>query len=120
MPDLRETRRKVRIAIGAMIAVDVVAVAIMVSPLVGSTASRKQELNQLWLTLQAKTHQVEPLRGLDKKIPLASQQIDQFYKDRFPSHDSEVAEAFLVVEYFQRHEKPVTNDILRQYRPRIG
>ena len=93
MPDLRETRRKVKTAIIAMVAVDVVAIAVMVSPLVGSTASRKQELSQLWLTLQAKTRQVEPLRGLDKKIPLASQQIDQFYQERFPAHDSEVAES---------------------------
>jgi type IV pilus assembly protein PilO len=93
MPDLRETRRKLKIALGAMVAVDIVAVAIMVSPLVGSTASRKQQLSQLWLQLQAKTRQVEPLRGLDQKIPLANQQIDQFYKERFPSHDSEVAEA---------------------------
>lgn len=93
MPDLRETRRKVKIAIGAMIAADLVAVALMVSPLIGSTASRKQQLNQLWTTLQAKTRQVEPLRGLDKKIPLASQQIAEFYQDRFPAHDSDVAEA---------------------------
>jgi len=93
MPDLRETRRKVKIAIGAMIAADVAAVALMVSPLVGSTASRKQQLNQLWLTLQGKTRQVEPLRGLDTKIPQAKQQIDEFYKERFPVHDSEVAEA---------------------------
>src|SRR5579864_6324390 len=93
MPDLRETRRKLKIAIGAMVAVDVIAAALMVSPLIGSTAWRKEQLNQLWLQLQAKTHQVEPLRGLDKKIPLANQQIDQFYQERFPSHDSEVAEA---------------------------
>jgi type IV pilus assembly protein PilO len=93
MPDLREARRKLKIAAGAMIAVDLAAVVLMVSPLIGSTASRKQQLNELWLQLQAKTRQVEPLRGLDKKIPLASQQIDQFYKERFPAHDSEVAEA---------------------------
>jgi Tfp pilus assembly protein PilO len=93
MPDLRETRRKVKTAIIAMVAVDVVAIAVMVSPLVGSTPSRKQELSQLWLTLQAKTHQVEPLRGLDQKIPQARQQIDRFYQDRFPVHDSEVAES---------------------------
>ena len=88
MPDLRETRRKLKIAIGAMAAVDVIAIAVMVSPLVGSTASRKDTLNRLWMQLQAKTRQVEPLRGLDKKIPLANQQIDQFYKERFPGHDS--------------------------------
>ena len=93
MPDLREARRKLKTAVGAMVAVDVIAVAIMVSPLVGSTVSRKQQLSQLWLQLQAKTRQVEPLRALDKKVPLANQQIDQFYKERFPAHDSEVAEA---------------------------
>jgi type IV pilus assembly protein PilO len=93
MPDLRETRRKVKIAIGVMAAVDVLAIGILVSPLVGSAASRKQDLNVLWVQLQSKTHQVEPLRGLDKKIPVAAQQIDQFYKERFPAHDSDVAEA---------------------------
>jgi type IV pilus assembly protein PilO len=45
--------------------------------------------------LQAKTKQVEPLRGLDKKIPIATQQIDQFYRERFPAHDSDVAEALI-------------------------
>lgn len=95
MPDLKETRRKVKIAIGAMAAVDVLAIGLLVSPLVGSAASRKQDLTQLWLTLQAKTKQVEPLRGLDKKIPIASQQIDEFYKDRFQAHDSDVAEALV-------------------------
>ncbi len=69
------------------------AVGILVSPLVGSTESRRQELTQLWQQLQVKTRQAEPLRGLDKKIPLATQQIDQFYKERFPTHDSDVAEA---------------------------
>ena len=95
MPDLKETRRKVKIAIGVMAAVDALAIGLLVSPLVGSAASRKQDLTQLWLTLQAKTKQVEPLRGLDKKIPIATQQIDQFYRERFPAHDSDVAEALI-------------------------
>lgn len=95
MPDLKDTRRKVKIAMGAMAAVDVLAIGLLVSPLVGSATSRKQDLTQLWLTLQAKTKQVEPLRGLDKKIPIATQQIDQFYRERFPSHDSDVAEALI-------------------------
>lgn len=91
MPDLRETRRKLKIAIGAMAAVDIVAIAVMVSPLVGSTASRKDTLNRLWMQLQAKTRQVEPLRGLDKKIPAARKQIDQFYAQRLPAQDSAIS-----------------------------
>jgi hypothetical protein len=93
MPDLRDTRRKLKIAIGVMIGISAVSIGVLVSPLVGSTAARKQELGDLWLQLQTRTRQVEPLRGLDKKIPLATQQIDQFYKERFSAHDSDVAEA---------------------------
>jgi Tfp pilus assembly protein PilO len=93
MPDLRETRRKVKVAIAAMGAADVLCLGLLVSPLIGSTASRKQELSTLWRELQSKTRQVEPLRGLDAKIPIAAKQIDQFYKQRFPAHDSDVAEA---------------------------
>jgi type IV pilus assembly protein PilO len=41
--------------------------------------------------IKLKTRQVEPLRGLDKKIPLARHQIDEFYKERLTSEDSEIS-----------------------------
>jgi len=91
MPDLGEARHKVKLAIGALLAVDVIAVGVLLSPLVGSVESRKAELNRLWLELQAKTREVEPLRGLDKKIPVAGKQIQDFYAERIPSHESQVA-----------------------------
>ena len=65
--------------------------AILVSPLVGSTDSRRQELNRLWSELQLKTHQVEPLNNLDKKVLIANKQITEFYKQRFPAEDSQIA-----------------------------
>jgi type IV pilus assembly protein PilO len=92
MPDLRGTRKKLKITIGVMVGISVASVGVLFSPLVGSTASRQQELNQLRAQLTSKNRQVEPLRGLDKKIPLAMQQIDDFYKTRFSAHDSDVAE----------------------------
>ena len=92
MPDLRDTRRKLKIAIGVMIGISVASAGVLVSPLVGSPESRQQELNQLRAQLTTKNRQVEPLRGLDTKIPLAKQQIDDFYKTRFSAHDSDVAE----------------------------
>jgi hypothetical protein len=92
MPDLRDTRRKLTITVGTMAGVSLVSLGVLFSPLVGSTATRQQELSQLSLELQGKTRQMEPLRGLDKKIPLATEQINQFYKDRFSTHDSDVAE----------------------------
>lgn len=93
MPELGETRRKLKIAIGALLAVDVIAVGLLFSPWIGSSESRKQEMTGLWHDLQLKTRQVEPLRGLDKKIPLAGQQIASFYKDRLPGHESDVVQA---------------------------
>jgi Tfp pilus assembly protein PilO len=91
MPDLGNSRRQMKIAIGAMLAVDLVAVAILFSPLVGSSESRKLQLNKLRIELRKKTREVEPLRGMDKKIVLAKDQIGGFYKDRFAAKDSDLA-----------------------------
>jgi type IV pilus assembly protein PilO len=91
MPDLRRTRKKIKAALAVLLGVDVAAAAILFSPLVGSTASRRHELNQLWSELQTKTRQVEPLKNLDKKVILASKQITEFYKQRFPAEDSQIA-----------------------------
>lgn len=91
MPDLRQTRKKIKAALAVLLGVDVIAVAVLVSPLVGSTESRRLQLNQLWSELQTKTHQVEPLRNLDKKVVIANKQITEFYKQRFPSEESQIA-----------------------------
>jgi Type II secretion system (T2SS), protein M subtype b len=73
--------------------VDLVAVAVLLSPLVGSQRSRRQQLDSLWRELQLKTRQVEPLRGMDRKIAAAQAQIHQFYEDRLPAQDSGISEA---------------------------
>ncbi len=91
MPDLGNSRRKLKIAIGAMLAADVVAMAVLFSPLVGSADSRQLQLNLLRVELTKKNHEVEPLRGMDKKIVLAKDQIGGFYKDRFAARDSDLA-----------------------------
>ncbi len=90
MPDLGNSRRKLKIAIGAMLAADVIAVAVLFSPLVGSADSRARQLNQLRAELRKKTRDVEPLRGMDEKIVLAKKQIGGFYKDRFAAQDSDL------------------------------
>jgi type IV pilus assembly protein PilO len=90
MPDLRHTRKNLKIALGIMVAVDLIALAIYVSPLVGSTDSRRQELNRLQGELILKTKQVAPLQNLPLKVQLASRQIADFYKRRFPAQESEI------------------------------
>ena len=75
MPDFSKSRRKLKIAIGAMLAADVIAAAVLFSPLVGSTESRSFQINELRAQLTKKNHEVAPLRGMDKKIVLAKDQI---------------------------------------------
>jgi hypothetical protein len=92
MPDLRRTTKNVKIALAALVLADLAAIGVYFSPLVGSPQSRREQLNQLWVRLQQKTRQVEPLRGLDKKIPVARTQIEDFYKDRLASQESVISE----------------------------
>jgi|SRR5271154_5798927 len=90
MPDLGNSRRKLKIAIGSMLAADIVALAVLFSPLVGSEDSRRTQIYELRAELTKKTHAVEPLRGMDQKIVLAKDQIGAFYKDRFAAKDSDL------------------------------
>jgi Tfp pilus assembly protein PilO len=92
VPDLTQTRHKLKFAIISMLAVDAVAAVLFLSPLVGSSASRKQELQRLTLEQRQKTKQVEPLRGLDKKVVLAKNEIDQFYRERIPTRESVISD----------------------------
>jgi type IV pilus assembly protein PilO len=94
MPDLRQARKNIKTALAALVVVDVVAVVLLLSPVVGSADSRRQELNQLWSELQTKTRQVEPLRNLDKKVVTANQEITDFYKKRFPTQESQILTQF--------------------------
>jgi len=91
MPDLGSSRRKLKIAIGAMLAADVIAAAVLFSPLVGSADSRRMQINEFKAELTKKTRDVTPLRNIDKKIVLAKGQISGFYKDRFAAKDSDLA-----------------------------
>lgn len=91
MPDLRDTRQKLKVAMATLALVDVAAAVVLFSPLVGSARSRDQQLQQMGAEIQLKTHQVEPLRDIDKKIAAARLQIDDFYKRRLPAQDSAIA-----------------------------
>ncbi|HTS35867.1 MAG TPA: hypothetical protein VMH04_09360 [Candidatus Solibacter sp.] len=94
MPDLRQTRKKLTTVLAIMAGVDLLAAVIYFSPLVGSADSRRQELLQLQADLTSKNKQVAPLENLPQKVVLASHQIGDFYKARFPSQNSEVPTEF--------------------------
>jgi len=90
MPDLRQTRKNIKIALGVMAGVDLLALIVYISPLVGSAEGRRQEINQLQVELATKTKQVAPLKDLPQKVHLASQQITDFYKKRIPQQNSQI------------------------------
>ena len=94
MPDLRQTRKKLTTALAVMAVVDVLAAVVYFSPLVGSAETRRQDLNTLQSELIAKTKQVAPLQNLPQKVVLASHQINDFYKKRFPAQDSQIVTEF--------------------------
>jgi len=91
MPDLRQTRKSIKTALAIMLGVDLVAAVVLFSPLVGSTSSRKQELDELWIELRTKTKQLEPLANLPQKVLIAHDQIGEFYKKRVPTQESQIA-----------------------------
>jgi type IV pilus assembly protein PilO len=94
MPDLRQTRKHLKLAMGILAAVDVLAIAIYFSPLVGSAESRSAEMTQLQTELTLKTRQVAPLQDLPHKVEIANKQITEFYKKRLPAQNSQIATEF--------------------------
>jgi type IV pilus assembly protein PilO len=90
MPDLRQTRKNLKTALAIMAGIDLLAAAIYFSPIIGSAETRRQELNTLQVELVTKTRQVAPLKDLPQKVVLASHQISDFYKKRFPTQESQI------------------------------
>jgi len=91
--DLRKTQKQVSTALIAMGVLSLVAAVVLLSPLVGSAESRRSELTDLSNELRVKTHEVVPLRGIDKKIVEARGEIKDFYDARFPEVESSVSES---------------------------
>jgi type IV pilus assembly protein PilO len=90
MPDLRQTRKKMKLTLAVLAGVDLLAAALYFSPVVGSAESRRMEMNQLQAELTAKTRQVAPLKDLPQKINTAKGQISDFYRNRFASQNSQI------------------------------
>lgn len=90
MPDLRHTRKQLKVTLGILGGVSVAAAVLYFSPVVGSADSRRTDLNRLQAELTIKSHLVAPLKDLPQKVNVASGQIADFYKNRFPAQNSEI------------------------------
>jgi hypothetical protein len=89
MPDLRKTKTRLYLGIGALVLVDLVCVAMLATPIAGRESLRQDELRELWGSLKAR--ESAPWRGLDKKIPNARREIESFYRDRLPDGYSAIS-----------------------------
>jgi type IV pilus assembly protein PilO len=87
MTDIRQMRRRLTAVLVVLLGIDLVCAVILLSPL---GRSRQADIASLQAQLRLKTKQVQPLRGLDKKVVVAKEQIADFYRDRLPSNYSSI------------------------------
>src|ERR1700759_3521189 len=97
MADIRETRRRMVTALIVLVVLDVAAVAGLLSPIGTHYGQRQTDVAQLQRDLQAKTAEVAPLQGIDKKVEEAKQQVNQFFADRLPSRYSQIADELIKI-----------------------
>ena len=91
MANLRNARKRFTAAAIILAVLDLAAVGFLVSPLGRSRSAREAEWAEARRELQAKKADAVPLRGMDKKLDLARQEIAAFYRDRFPAQYSAVS-----------------------------
>jgi type IV pilus assembly protein PilO len=89
---MKQTRNRLKLAIAALVVVDIAAIAMLLTPLAGMQEARQQQLTRLWSNL--KSRESAPWRGLETKIPRAQQDIDEFYRKRFPAQESTISADF--------------------------
>ena len=91
MANLRTARKRFTTAVVILAVLDAAAIAFLLSPLGRSRSVREAEWADARRELQLKRADAVPLRGMDKKLDLARQQIADFYKERFPYQYSAVS-----------------------------
>lgn len=91
MPNLKQVRQRITVALVALAVVDVAAAAFLLSPLTQNALTREHALEQAQEELQIKTREVGPLRGMDQKLKVTEQDLAVFYRNRLPSKDSAIA-----------------------------
>jgi type IV pilus assembly protein PilO len=91
MANLRQARKRFTTVAIVLVLLDLAAAGFMLSPLGRSRSARETEYAEARRELQTKMRDAVPLRGMDKKLELARQQIADFYRDRFPAQYSAVS-----------------------------
>ena len=85
MANLRQARRRIYVVLGVLLAVDIAAVIVLLTPIAGSGAARHQEFAAVRRQLKQKMQLVIPPDQVQSRVDQARAQIDAFYKDRLAS-----------------------------------
>jgi hypothetical protein len=82
MTNLRQARKSIYAMIGFLLALDIVALIVLLTPVAGAGAKRRQEFDAVRRQLQQKMQVVIPPDQVQTRVDQARKQIDTFYKDR--------------------------------------
>jgi type IV pilus assembly protein PilO len=82
MANLHLARRRVYIILGVLLAVDLAAAAVLLTPIAGSAAKHQQEFDSLRRQVHRKLQIVIPPDQVQNRVNEARTQIDAFFKDR--------------------------------------
>src|SRR5690242_21925521 len=115
MNDVRQLRKRLTVVLAVLLGLDLICAVILLSPL---GRSRQSDIEALQAQLRLKTQQVQPLRGLDKKVLVAKQQIADYYRYRLPSDYSRSEERRVGKECRYRVSPYASIDRERRMRPR--
>jgi Tfp pilus assembly protein PilO len=82
MANLRQGRRRMYVMLGLLLAIDLAAMIVLLTPIAGSGAARQQEFESARRQLKQKMQVVIPPDQVQSRVDQARTQIDAFYKDR--------------------------------------
>jgi type IV pilus assembly protein PilO len=88
MANLRQARRRIYVILGVLLAIDIAAAIVLLTPIAGSGAARQQEFEAVRRQWRQKKLVVIPPDQVQSRVDEARTQIDAFYKDRLAGGSS--------------------------------
>ncbi len=87
---VKEARPRFRVLLGVMLALDVLALVLLLTPLAGRRSDREAESARVQHELGEEIRKAADLRNVDEKIAQAERDVAAFYQNRLPARDSAI------------------------------
>jgi type IV pilus assembly protein PilO len=82
MANLRRARQRIYVIVGVLLAVDLAAAAVLLTPILATGTARQQEFDSVRRQVKQKMQIVVPPEQVQTRVEEARKPIDSFYKDR--------------------------------------